>query len=116
MRKILIIAAIAVAASVGCGSSAPSRPPTLQEALQQSGCSNMHDVYHGEIFTTATAECTLNGTPAEIAVFPGPASQKQWEAAAKAFGAEILRDGDLWAGVEPVSAKPRTRSPLPGDN
>jgi hypothetical protein len=115
MRKILIIAAIAVAASVGCGSSAPSRPPTLQEALQQSGCSNMHDVYHGEIFTTATAECTLNGTPAEIAVFPGPASQKQWEAAAKAFGAEILRERPV-GGVEPVSAKPRTRSPLPGDN
>jgi hypothetical protein len=99
MKKILSFAAIAASAIAvtACGGSAATWPPSMRSALQQSGCAHMTSLYHSEMFTAASAECTLNGTPAEIAVFPGPASQKQWEAAAKAFGAEILKDGDLWA-------------------
>ena len=71
--------AIAAAALTACGGSTATWPPTMKSALQQSGCTNMHSLYHGEMFTTATADCMLNGQPAEIALFPGPGSQKQWE-------------------------------------
>ena len=96
-KTIPALAAAAALTLTACSARPQPWPPTMAQALRWSGCAHMTGLYHGQMFTSAAADCTLGGRAAQIATFPGPGDQRMWEQFGRTLGFVILKDGPGWA-------------------
>src|SRR5262249_32219441 len=101
MRKILAIAAIAIAATACCGSGLPkdqTGAPKLSAVADSIGCKDLQPI-KPTMFASAEGNCTLNGRDVDLVTFASEQLQQNWEQIADEFGPKI-KDGPGWAAYQ----------------
>ncbi len=103
MTKILIIAAIAAAATAGCGGSSLPKDvtgaPKLGAVAASVGCTGLKPLNPPTMLASAEGFCRYQGRNADLATFATDTLKANWEKIATQF-APLIKDGPGWAAVQ----------------
>jgi len=103
MKKIIVVAAIAAAATAGCGGSSSlpkdaTGAPKLSAVAASIGCTGLKPYSQPAIYISATGRCKLGGRSVDLATFASDDLKQNWLKIATSF-APLVKDGPGWAAV-----------------